>query len=188
MEKVLLVSHGEKNRDIFTQLLAECSLTEVYTAKNSTQARKLLAEYEFALVIIVSPLPEEYGSEVAQTAAKTTAGVMLVVKKDFIDEMTEKLEPEGIFVFTPGMGKGFFRHAAHVLLAVHQRLAKAMPKQAKLEQKIEDIRLVGRAKCLLIQYEGMTEEAAHRYIEKEAMNRRITRREMAETILQGYEI
>ena len=86
------------------------------------------------------------------------------------------------------MGKAFFRHAAQILLALHQRLLKTMPQQAKLEQKIEDIRLVGRAKCLLIQYENMTEENAHRYIEKEAMNRRITRREMAETILQSYEI
>ncbi len=188
MEKVLLVSHGEKNRDIFTQLLAECGLTEVYIAKNTVQARRLLAEYEFALVLIVSPLSEEYGCEVAKTAAKTTAGVMLIVKKDHSEEMTEKMEPEGILVFTPGMGKGFFRHAAKLLLAVHQRLVKTMPQQAKLEQKIEDIRLVGRAKCLLIQYEGMTEEGAHRYIEKEAMNRRITRREMAETILQSYEI
>ena len=96
MEKVLLVSHGEKNRDIFTQLLAECGLTEVYTAKNTVQARRLLAEYEFAVVLIVSPLSEEYGCEIAKTAAKTAAGVMLVVKKDHAEEMTEKMKREGV--------------------------------------------------------------------------------------------
>ena len=188
MGKVLLVSHGEKNQAIFKQLLIEQEFTELYMAPSSTQARELLRQHEFQLVVIVTPLPEEYGCEVAKTAAHTTAGVMLVVKAEFEKELAEKLGPEGIFVFTPGMGKRFFCHAAAVLLALHYRLAQTMPKQAKLEKTIEDIRLVDRAKCLLIQYNGFTEQEAHHYIEKEAMNRRITRREMAEEILESYDI
>ena len=36
----------------------------------------------------------------------------------------------------------------------------------KLQKKIEEIRLVDRAKCALIQYLGLTESQAHKYIEK----------------------
>ena len=57
----------------------------------------------------------------------------------------------------------------------------------KLQQKIEEIRLVDRAKCCLIQYLNMTEAQAHRHIEKQAMDTRRTRREVAEGILQTYE-
>ena len=57
----------------------------------------------------------------------------------------------------------------------------------KLHQKIQEIRLVDRAKCTLIQDLHMTEQDAHRYIEKQAMDLRMTRREIAEEILKTYE-
>ena len=50
-----------------------------------------------------------------------------------------------------------------------------------------EIRLVDRAKCILIQYLDMTEKEAHRHIEKLAMDKRKTRREIAESILRSYE-
>lgn len=188
MGKALLVSHGEKNREIFEGLLADHGMTEIYTARSSTEARKQMRQCEYQLVVVVTPLTEEYGCEIAKTAARTNAGVLLVVKGEHETEMTEKMEPEGIFVFSPGMGKKVFHHALSILLALHYRLMQNVPKQERLERQIEDIRLVDRAKCLLIQYEGITEEQAHHYIEKEAMNQRITRREMAETILHSYDL
>ena len=47
--------------------------------------------------------------------------------------------------------------------------------------------MVDRAKCILIQYLNMTEPQAHRYIEKQAMDLRVSRREIAQGILQTYE-
>ena len=58
---------------------------------------------------------------------------------------------------------------------------------SKLTQKIEDVRIIDRAKCLLISYLKVNEQEAHRYIEKQAMDMRITRREVAEGILKTYE-
>ena len=57
----------------------------------------------------------------------------------------------------------------------------------KLKNKIEEIRTVDRAKCLLIQFESMTESDAHRYIEKAAMDQRVPRLQVAQEILQQYE-
>ena len=57
----------------------------------------------------------------------------------------------------------------------------------RLQQKIEEMRLVDRAKCTLVQYLGLTEPQAHRYLEKQAMDMRMTRREVAEEILRTYE-
>ena len=58
----------------------------------------------------------------------------------------------------------------------------------RLQEKMEDLRLIGRAKCLLIQYSHMTEQEAHRWIEQRSMDQRVTRRRVAEEILQKYEI
>lgn len=59
-------------------------------------------------------------------------------------------------------------------------------KQATVEDKIQEIRLVNKAKWALIQCLGMTEEEAHRHIEKRAMDERLTRREVANRILSTY--
>ena len=66
-------------------------------------------------------------------------------------------------------------------------MAGLRQENVKLQSKIEEIRLVDRAKCALIQYLSMTEEQAHHFIEKQAMDMRTTKREIAEGILKSYE-
>ena len=54
------------------------------------------------------------------------------------------------------------------------------------KEKMEEIKLINRAKWALINSLGMTEADAHRYIEKQAMDRCVARREIAENIIQTY--
>ena len=56
-----------------------------------------------------------------------------------------------------------------------------------LQERIEELRLIDRAKCVLIQRLGLSESQAHRYIEKQAMDRRLTRAEVSRSLLQTYE-
>ena len=53
--------------------------------------------------------------------------------------------------------------------------------------RIDEMRIISRAKLALVQYMGLSEPEAHRYIEKQAMDTRSTRREVAEQILAEYE-
>lgn len=65
---------------------------------------------------------------------------------------------------------------------------KGLKKQnEQLQKKIEDIKFVDRAKCVLIEYLKMSEAEAHRFIEKQAMDLRVTKREIASRILKTYE-
>jgi response regulator NasT len=57
-----------------------------------------------------------------------------------------------------------------------------------LHRKIEELRIVNRAKYILMQYLSFTEEQAHRYIEKQAMDLRQTKIKIAENILKTYDI
>jgi hypothetical protein len=59
-------------------------------------------------------------------------------------------------------------------------------KTATLEEKMEEIRLVNRAKWILIDQLKMTENEAHKFIERQAMDRCVTRRTIAENILATY--
>ena len=66
-------------------------------------------------------------------------------------------------------------------------MLSVMKEYSKLQTKIEESRLINRAKCILIQYLKLTEPQAHRYIEKQAMDQRISKLEVAKNILKTYE-
>ncbi len=78
----------------------------------------------------------------------------------------------------------------HILkLAVDTQIVlQEMQKENKeLRLKIEDIRIIDRAKCILISRLNLSEEQAHRAIEKQAMDMRASKRLIAEDILKTYE-
>ena len=49
------------------------------------------------------------------------------------------------------------------------------------------MKLINRAKFMLMQYLGFDENQAHKYLEKQAMDKRITRLEVAIEIIKIYE-
>ena len=69
----------------------------------------------------------------------------------------------------------------------NHRLLRARQENARLQEKIAQVRLVSRAKCCLVEHEHMTEAEAHRYIEKQAMDTRRDRTEIAQEVLENYE-
>ena len=57
----------------------------------------------------------------------------------------------------------------------------------QLKNKINELRIVDRAKSVLMQYLNMTEAQAHHFIVKQAMNMRMTKAQIAQNILKTYE-
>ena len=72
------------------------------------------------------------------------------------------------------------------LSSARERLRKSEKKTLSIEEKMEEIRIVNRAKWLLISELKMDEQGAHRYIEKQAMDRCISKRIVAEEIIKTY--
>ena len=70
-----------------------------------------------------------------------------------------------------------------VALRDMQRLEQ---ERSKLSKQLEDTKIIDRAKCCLIQYLNLTENQAHRHIQKLAMDTRRTQREIADDILNTY--
>ena len=66
-------------------------------------------------------------------------------------------------------------------------MRKTEKKTLSIEEKMAEIRLVNRAKWLLIERENMTEAEAHRYLEKRAMDLRVSRVEVAKQVIQTYQ-
>ena len=52
---------------------------------------------------------------------------------------------------------------------------------------VEDMKIINRAKFLLISCLNMTEVQAHRYLEKQAMDQRESKLEVAKQVIRTYE-
>ncbi len=188
MDSALLVSFSEKSTALLTNILNEASVCDITTVSNAGEARRLLIERDFDLCVINTPLPDEFGGNLAlNIAAKGITEVILIVKSEHFDEISEKVENYGVITIAKPISRALLWNAIKLAQATHKKVQAVQSENKKLIQKIEDIRIIDRAKCILISHLSMTEREAHRYIEKQAMDMRISRREVAEKILRTYE-
>ena len=92
----------------------------------------------------------------------------------------------GVFTLPKPITGTAMSQALKWMAAARERLRRMEKKTISIEEKMEEIRLVNRAKWMLIDNLKMTESDAHRYIEKQAMDLCVTRREVAEDIIKTY--
>ena len=184
---VLVVSSAEKFVKPMLEMLPEKMFDPIMTATDATQARRKLLENDFDIVIVNSPLKDEFGTRLAlDICSKSSAGVLLFVKAEHYADITAKVMPYGVLTISKPTSSSMIAQSVQMLCSTRERLRIMEKKNASVEEKIEEIRIVNRAKCLLIEQLKMTESEAHRYIEKQAMGRCVTRRVIAENIILTY--
>lgn len=185
---VLLVSPQESNfADRIQPLLPGTHYGPVQRASSVAEARRLLARTDFDLVLINAPLPDDFGMELAQDICSGSgAGVLLLVRSELFEEMYAKGVSCGVIPLAKPTSLQTLSQSLRILCATRERLRRLEARQATVEEKIQEIRLVNQAKWRLIECLGMTEAEAHRYIEKQAMDLRISKQEQARRILKTY--
>lgn len=184
---VLIVTASERFTDSIMPLLPMTDYWPVQTASSVAEARRWLADTEFDIVLINTPLPDDFGMHLAiDICIGSGAGVLLLVKNDHYNEIYSKVVRYGVITLSKPTNRQMVAQNLRILCATRERIRQMQAKQATVEEKIKEIRLVNRAKWLLIECLNMTEAEAHRYIEKQAMDLRISRREAAENIIKTY--
>lgn len=184
---VLIVSSSESFRNAVLELLPPSEYQPVVFASNVSEAKRQLAERSFDFVIVNSPLPDDNGSRFAIDCAHSVSTVVLLFTKgDVYDEVNNKVVPHGVFTLPKPTSKAIMNQALNWMASSRERLRRLEKKTLTVEERMEEIRIVNRAKLLLVSELQMTEPEAHRYIEKQAMNTCVSKREIAEGIVKTY--
>ena len=185
--RVLVVSAVEKFNEVMATLLPSTDYYPVKFVTNIAAAKRAFLEQRYDFVIINAPLPDDYGTRFAAHVCAGSGTVALVlVKTDVYEENYAKLVTEGIFTLAKPTSAQMISQALKWMAAARERLRRLEGKATSMEEKMEEIRLVNRAKWLLIEKLQMNESEAHRYIEKQAMDRCTNRREIALGIIRTY--
>ncbi|MED9904246.1 MAG: ANTAR domain-containing protein [Lachnospiraceae bacterium] len=184
---VLIVSSSETFNTSFTALLPQKDYAPVDIVQSINHARRKTAERAYDLVIINTPLPDDFGRKFAIDICENRHTVaVLFVKNDIYDETYARVLEHGVLTLRKPTSASIINQALDWMRAISKRLGKLEKKTLTLEEKMSEIRIVNRAKWALIESCNMTETDAHRYIEKQAMDRCLTKGEIAEGILQTY--
>ena len=184
---VLIVTASDSFVSSVMPLLPVTDYWPVTTVRSVGEARRRIVETDFDIVLINAPLPDDFGMRLAiDICTNSGAGVLLMVKSDLFNDIYAKVVSYGVITLSKPTNLQMVAQNLRILCATRERMRQMQARQATVEEKIEEIRLVNRAKWLLIECLRMTEPEAHRYIEKQSMDERISKREVAENIIKTY--
>ena len=151
------------------------------------EARRMLVDTDVDLCLINAPLRKESGEQLSiDIAEKNICQVILFVKAEQCDAIADCVEDYGVITVSKPISRQLFWSAIKLARVAQRRITMAQKENAKLQQKLDGLKTVSRAKCLLISYCGMSEEDAHKYIERQAMDKRLSRLEIAKDIVHTY--
>lgn len=188
MQKALIVSSGEVLTGLFVEMLAEITEEEPIIVKTCGEARRLLIDRSFDLCVVNAPLPDETGFKFSTDVIGIKCNqVILVLKQEILAEIADKVEDYGVFTVGKPLTKTTFWTVLKMANASFNRLNRFQSENDRLKRKLDELKYVSRAKILLVEKEGLTEEEAHKKIEKTAMDYRLTRLEVAKDYIDLYE-
>lgn len=140
-----------------------------------------------ALVVINTPLPDEFGQELALQYSAKGADVLILAAAPQADKLAASFQRHGIFVLAKPLTKAQAAFALRLLRTARARMEKLEKENHRLLKKLDEMRTISRAKCALVRYCGMTEEQAHHAVEQRAMDARVSLKDAALAVLGAYE-
>lgn len=188
IDKILIISDSAGRNTILESLIVNGLKHPhvIQEAKIDSEGSKLVKKGDYGLLIITSDVLNKDSVKLAKIAtAHPTATIIYIAnetsfeKEEEAKSKNELLEIGATFLVKP-LTKNAFLVALNAADMAHIRLCT-------LKQKLEDEKVITRAKLVLMQVLCMSEEQAHKYIERESMNNGVTRLETAYEILKTYD-
>lgn len=111
-------------------------------------------------------------------------GTAVIVRKESVPLAEELLAGSGAAVLPSDVALPVLLGVLRAEAKAGERLFAVSGEIDRLREKLRTEKLISRAKLVLM-VRGMNEEEAHRFLEKQAMDRRISRAAVAEEVLRG---
>ena len=183
----LIVSNNDHFNNAISSMLPKQLFQSIKLEGSIASAKREFSDKEYDFVLINAPLGDDLGMRFAiDCSSSQKAIVLFIIQSEVYTEVYAKLSQYGVFTLPKPLSKPSITTAVHWMITAKKRFTKLESKSDKLDNKMEEIRLVNKAKWLLISKEGLLEPEAHKFIEKEAMNRCVTKKEIANEIIQKY--
>ena len=157
-------------------------------ALSANEARRKMNKLELDLIIVNTPLPDDYGCDfVLDIAEKTDAGIVVLVKHENLNDMQLRLEKVRALILPKPINRTTLVQSSRFALDSRKSIQALTNERNSLQRRAEERKTVEKAKWFLVEKLNMTEALAHRYIQKAAMDQRLSQIKVAQEIILHYE-
>ncbi|MBQ3841540.1 MAG: ANTAR domain-containing protein [Ruminiclostridium sp.] len=168
-KKILIAAGNEKACRTYSEMLGENEYE--ITAVTEAAALRALDPDDFSVFFISLPLADESGIKLLdELAGKAEVPICAVVRPDIPEKALERLVNDNAYILKRPVSRSNLVLAAELLSSFYGKSAGMRARITELERKNDEIKLMSRAKLVLIETRGMSENDAHRYILRTAMN------------------
>lgn len=186
-QSIIIFSAVGETLDNITMTAKEYGFNDI-SVSDGTGARDLLRKNSCDMVFVNTPLENEFGLDLAAFACNQSCGVIISAASKLCGDISKKIGDMNVFVLPRPLNKQLLLQTFRFVLTSREKEKDLLGKNAELEKKLQDTKLVDRAKCVLVEYLRISEQDAHRQIQKRAMDMRISLVAAAREILKTYEM
>ncbi|NJC57524.1 response regulator [Brevibacterium marinum] len=167
------------------EMLREVGYDVVGEAADGESAIRLAEELRPDLVVMDIKMPILDGISAAERIARARIAPVVLLTAFSQKELVERARDAGAmaYVVKPFTAADLIP-ALEIALSRHAEISSLESEISDLTERFETRKLVERAKSLLQSSMGLSEPEAFRWIQKTSMDRRLTMREVADTVLK----
>ena len=183
----LIVAGTPTRQHAITDVLYHEKLNCV-VCSTAAEARQVSMCRPFDIFVVYSGLVDELGNTLAMYLADANdCGGVYIDDSVRTEQIAAELSSYGVITLARPVTKSALIEAVRLIFASNARVQRLKHINEELTAKIEDIQYISRAKIVLMRSLGYSDEQAHKYIEKKAMDSRLSKRKVAIDILTTYE-
>ncbi|MDP9418312.1 MAG: response regulator [Actinomycetota bacterium] len=166
------------------EMLEEEGFSVVGEAGDGQQAVTLVEELRPDLVVLDVKMPVLDGISAAERIAAARLAPVVILTAFSQRDLVERARDAGAMAYlVKPFSASDLLPAIEMAVSRYAELAALETEVADLQDRLETRKLVDRAKSVLQSRFGMSEPEAFRWIQKTSMDRRLTMREVARTIV-----
>jgi response regulator NasT len=166
------------------ETLTESGFDVIGQAGDGAEAVRLALELKPNLVLMDIKMPGTDGLQAAEILAEHKVPVVLLTAFSS-PELVERASEAGVYSYVvKPFNPSNLIPALRIALSLHERMSNAATEVDEITEKLETRKLVDRAKGLLTEKMKLNEPEAFRWIQKASMDRRLSMKQVAQTVIE----
>ena len=166
------------------ETLKESGFDVIGQAGDGAEAVRLALELQPQLVLMDIKMPGTDGLQAAEFLKGHKVPVVLLTAFSS-PELVERASEAGVYSYVvKPFNPSNLIPALRIALSLHERMSSAESEVDEMNEKLETRKLVDRAKGLLTEKMKLNEPEAFRWIQKASMDRRLSMKQVAQTVIE----
>ena len=178
MENLILVFEKEKTGSRIREIIETASLAQCYLCHSGAEAKRLVYSQNIFCLVCGYKFFDETAESLLEDLPEGCCSLVIAPQN-----LLELVGNDRIFKLAAPATRGELLASVGTLLQVGRQIEKLFPPRRSAEEQ----EMIERAKRSLMEQKGLSEEQAHRYLQKKSMDLGTKLTKTAQMVLDGMD-